>query len=303
MASLPEALHRSYLYAPGSRPDLMEKALVAGADVVVLDLEDAVAPGDKAAARAAVATLLRRLGDHSPCPVEVRINRHPGGLDLDDLEAVITPGLSAVRVPKASSPAELGRLSDQLAILEAASGVDADKTGVTPVIESAAGVADAFGLARAPRVTRLAFGATDFLADIASPGDPSGPATLFARSELVIASRLAGIGPPIDSVHTRLDDEAGLRRSALAARELGFFGKSVIHPLQLGPVHEVFTPSAHEVEHASQILAQTVEAGGGAYALDGELVDPAVVARARATLALVRTNDPLSTTRENDGHT
>jgi citrate lyase subunit beta/citryl-CoA lyase len=282
---LPEPLHRSYLYAPGSRPELMEKALSAGADVVIFDLEDAVAPTDKITAREAVSALLRRLGPDTPCPVQVRVNRGPEGISADDVDAVIGPALSAIRVPKAVSADELQDLSQRLTVLEHAAGLEAGAIGVAPIVESAAGVAAARQLAGAPRVRRLSFGATDFLADIASPGDPAGPATLLARGQLVLASRVAGIGAPVDSVHTHVDDEAGLRASATAARELGFFGKSVIHPRQIATVHDVFTPSAAELERARRIITRAAT-DAGASSLDGELVDPAVVGRARAILAL-----------------
>jgi citrate lyase subunit beta/citryl-CoA lyase len=268
---LPELVQlRSYLYAPGSRPAVMEKALHAGADAVVLDLEDAVAPGEKQAAREAVTAFLCAHAHDAPCPMHVRVNRDWS----DDLNAVAIDGLSAVRVPKAEAASEL---------VEIASRLEGSQTLIYPIVETARGVAACGELAAAPRVARLCFGATDFLADIGAPGDPDGPATLHARGALVLWSRVAGIGAPVDSVHTALDDEAGLRRSAQAGRAFGFVGKSVIHPRQLGPVNEVFTPTASELERARRVIAA---GGGGGSSLDGEFIDPAVVARARATLAL-----------------
>ena len=290
---MPErALLRSYLYAPGSRPEVMEKALGAGADAVVLDLEDAVAPSEKVGARHAVGELIARRGpvhdgDPARTTIHVRINRTPAGPECDDVAAVLRPGLAALRIPKAGSDADLRDLAARLDELEFEAGMQAGSVAVYPIVESAAGVAAARELAAAPRVARLVFGATDFLADIGAPGDPDGPATLYARGALVLASRLAGIDAPIDSVHTALDDEAGLRRGAESARALGFFGKSVIHPRQLAIVHEIFTPSAAELQRARQVLAAGAGSGGGGSTLDGEFVDPAVVARARATLALV----------------
>jgi citrate lyase subunit beta/citryl-CoA lyase len=263
---------RSYLYAPGSRPDVMEKALAAGADAVVLDLEDAVAPDDKAAAREAVAAFVAAHAHDAPCPIHVRINRGC----MDDLDAVMGPGLSAVRAPKAESADEIEEIAARL-------NAAASPAMIFPILESAAGVAACLQIASAPRVGRLVFGANDFLADIGAPGDIDGPATLLARGTMVLQSRIAGIGAPVDAVFPALDDEAGLRRGAQAARALGFVGKSIIHPRQLGPVHEVFTPSEAELQHARQVIA----AGGqGAVALDGQFIDPAIVARARATLAL-----------------
>lgn len=279
---IPPAPLRSYLYAPGSRPHVMDKALRAGADAVILDLEDAVAPADKWEARKAVGGLLRRTGTSARCEVHVRVNRAPDQIDLDDVAAVVAPGLSGLRIPKASSGEELATLAARLDELEARAGMPAGAVAVYPIVESAAGVTAAAELAAAPRVVRLAFGATDFLADIAAWGDPDGPGTLLARGTLVLVSRTAGIAAPIDSVHTRIDDPEGLARGLATARALGFFGKSIIHPRQIAAVHDAFTPSRDELDRARRVLER---AGGGATTLDGELVDPAVVARARTVLA------------------
>jgi citrate lyase subunit beta/citryl-CoA lyase len=142
-----------------------------------------------------------------------------------------------------------------------------------------------------PRVARFAFGATDFLADIGARGPADGEATLHARSRLVLVSRAAAIGPPIDTVHTTIDDVAGLRRSAERARDLGFFGKSLIHPGQIPVVHEVFTSTAEELERARAVVVAFEEAaaeGRAATVVAGEFVDPAVVARSRALLRLAK---------------
>ncbi len=289
---MPDTL-RSYLYAPGSRPDLMAKALRAGADAVVLDLEDAVAAGAKASAREAVAIVIAAADGGGP-ELHVRVNPAGDGFDGDDVRAVVRPGLAALRLPKAASPAAVRALAAALDGLEERAGLPSGRVRLYPTIESAAGVLAASELAAAPRVERLVFGATDFLADIGAPGAADGPATLTARGLLVLASRAAGIAPPVDSVHTALDDAGGLRRSALAARELGFFGKSVIHPRQLAVVHEAFAPTADEVARARQVLAAAGAAAGAGVAATtagGGFVDAAVVARARAVLSQIREVD------------
>lgn len=285
-ASLPEPLPiRSYLYAPGSNPAVMEKALGAGADAVILDLEDAVAPEDKLDARAAVAAVIARLPPRAGTEVHVRINSWPDGPSLDDLAAVVAPGLTGVRLPKVGSAESVGAVAAALDSLEHAAGMAPGSVLLYLSIETAAAALAALELARAPRVARLVFGATDFLADIGSPGAADGPATVVARGQLVLASRAAGIGAPVDNVHTALDDEAGLRRAAAFARELGFFGKSVIHPRQITAVHEVFTPSDAEVSEARRVLDHVAAVGVGASTIDGEMVDAAVVARARRLVA------------------
>jgi len=292
-------LHRAYLYAPGSRPELVAKALAGDVDAVVLDLEDAVAPDAADEARGHVAAALDRWADggrvgsgrvrsgrDSGPDVHVRVNRAPDGYDRDDLAAAVRPGLDGLRLPKAEDPdavAAVGRLLDEL---EPRVGLRPGAIGLYPTVESAAGALAARDLATAsPRVVRLAFGASDFLADVGARGDED-LATLHVRSHLVLASRAAGIGPPIDSVHTRLDDEAGLVAGAERARSLGFVGKSVVHPPQVGPVQRVFTPSSDEVAWADRVVAALGDGRPAATTLDGEFVDPAVVARARGLLAL-----------------
>lgn len=275
---------RSYLYAPGSNPRVMEKALAAGADAVILDLEDSVAPADKLAARGQVAAVITDGG--GPAELHVRVNHGDDGPDLDDVAAVTAPGLTGIRLPKIGSAAEVRAVADALDSLEDIGGMAPGTVRLYLSIETAAAALAVAELAAAPRVARLVFGATDFLADIGSPGTTDGPATALARGMLVLASRAAGIGAPVDCVHTSLDDEEGLRRGAEAARELGFFGKSVIHPRQIPAVHEVFTPSDEELSAARRVLAHADAHGAGATQLDGRLIDAAVVARARRLVAM-----------------
>jgi citrate lyase subunit beta/citryl-CoA lyase len=281
---------RSYLYAPGSDPHVMEKALAAGADAVILDLEDAVAAEDKLAARGHVAAVIARAGGTAPgmgpTELHVRVNHGPHGPDPDDVAAVTASGLTGIRLPKIGSADEVRAVAAALDPLERAAGMAPDTVRLYLSIETAAAALAAAELAAAPRVARLVFGATDFLADIASPGTTDGPATTLARGMLVLASRAAGIGAPVDCVHTALDDDEGLRRSARSARELGFFGKSVIHPRQIPAVHEVFTPSVAELSEARRVLAHVEAHGDGASTLDGHMIDAAVVARARRLIAM-----------------
>lgn len=308
-STAPSPPPRSYLYAPGSRPEVLRKALRAGADAVICDLEDAVAPSEKAAARRHVADLLAELdgglaaelaaqrtaerAGWAPCQVHVRINQTESGFDLDDLRAVVGPGLAAVRLPKVTSAAQIRFLAELLSEREARAGVAGGSIGLYPVIESARGVFAAEAIAAAPRVVRLGFGAADFLADVGARGG-GGPLTDHARAHLVLASRVAGAGPPVDSAFTDLHDIDGLRRQALAARDIGFSGKSVLHPRQVPVVNEVFAPTAEEVAAARRVLAEADRAarrGVGALSVDGQFVDAAVVAQSRALLAMAREDD------------
>jgi len=309
-------LHRSYLYAPGNAPRVMAKALAAGADAVILDLEDAVAPAAKQQARTEVAAVVRgwaqggptagslpagpatgdadRPGGTSPrqprCPdLHVRINREGDGYLDADLLAVVRPGLAALRLPKVESVEAVVEVGRRLDELEAEHDLAPGTVRLYPTIESARGVVSLTALAAAsPRIVRFAIGVADLLADLGAAGDDH-LATLHVRSELVLRSRVAELGPPIDSVHTLLDDDTGLREGAARARALGFHGKSIIHPRQLDIVHDVFTPTAAARADAARIVAALEAAdrdGEAALIVDGRFVDPAVAARARAILSL-----------------
>jgi citrate lyase subunit beta/citryl-CoA lyase len=282
-------LARSYLFAPGSHERLLRDALVAGADAVVFDLEDGVAAEHKPHARDLVRRVLDERG-HGPGPlVFVRVNSVQSGLWRDDLEAIVCPGLDGVRVARAERARDLAEIDAALTSLERERGLAAGALQVIPTVESAAGVAAALAIAGAPRVCALAFGRADFLQDVSAPADAGDSETLYARAALVVASRAAAILPPIAPVHPRLGDPDDLRRTSVAARRLGFFGRSCIHPSQLVVVHEVFTPTPTELEAARALVAAFADAPGASPGLvlpDGRYIDRALADRARSILAL-----------------
>jgi citrate lyase subunit beta/citryl-CoA lyase len=284
------ALLRSYLFAPGHDEKLLDKVFAAGADAVVLDLEDAVPPAEKDRARRLVAQAVASRPPGGRPRVFVRINAVDGDEWPEDVCAVVQPGVCGLRLPKAKSREQVVRVHHALREAEAARGLADGAIELACTVESARGLAAARELAGSPRVRNLAFGATDLAADLGLLPGPEEMETLPARAELVLASRLAGLDPPIASVHTRLHDDDGLRRTTEAARRLGFFGRSVIHPRQLAVVHEVFTPAREEVAWAEAVLRaheEAARAGSGASVAEGgQFVDAAVVRRARAVLAL-----------------
>jgi citrate lyase subunit beta/citryl-CoA lyase len=283
-------LLRSHLYAPGANRRILSKVLDAGADAVILDLEDAVAPSEKDTARGLVADLVTERATSAPCDVHVRINRTADGWDHTDVAAVTLPGLASLRLAKAEDGDHVRALDDYVSKLETDVGLEVGAIGFIPLVETAVGVLAAQDIAASsPRVSSLAFGAADFLADVSGRGEEDGEPTLYARAHLVLACRAAQVGAPSDGVHTAIGDDAGLRRAAERARDLGFFGKSCIHPRQILVVHDVFTPGAEEIAFARRVITAFDEAAGdgvAALVVDGEFVDPAVAARARALLAL-----------------
>ena len=260
-------MHRSYLFAPGHNEKLLGRVFDAGADAVMLDLEDAVPTHAKAQARAMVADVL---ADHSAW---VRINTVGTGLAAADLDAVA--GLAAgIRIPKVESAGDVRWVRDR-----------APDMPLICAIESARGILAAQEIASVPGIRHLSLGGVDLRRDLG--GTDGNLQTLYARSHLVVISRAAGLEPPIDSVYAHLNDEAGLRDQAEFARSLGFFGKSAIHPRQLPILHDVFTPSVGELEWAQTVLDAFDAAGGEAVKLaDGEFVDLPVANRARRLLDL-----------------
>jgi len=261
---------RSYLFVPGNRPDRFEKACNAGADAVIVDLEDAVLPEHKAGARETVAGWL------SPGrSVYVRINGPDTEWFQDDVTAVLRPGVAGIVFPKAESRDHLallaGRLPRQVPIL--------------PLVESARGIWNVMEIATWPGVQRLVFGSDDFRLDANVIGD--GEELLYARSRVVLASRIAGLPPPVDGVTTDIDDENILAEHVNRARRLGFGGKLCIHPRQVDPINRGFLPTAHEISWARGVVAAADASGEGAIRLDGKLVDRPVVERARKLLEFV----------------
>lgn len=273
---------RSWLYVPGDRPDRFDKAVRTGA-AVVLDLEDAVPPAGKDAARDAVVEWLR--GEAGDGEVWVRVNT--GGRGRDDVDAVArTPRLTGVVLPKAGSPALLDRVHDQLSAAEAATGRAPCSLGVSPLVESAAGVLAAPALAAGPRVRCLQLGEVDLAADLGVTPGPDGAELLLARSTVVLASAAAGIAPPPAAVSTEFRDLDAFEAQTRALLALGFRGRACIHPAQVAVVERVCRPSADDVAAARDVLARLAASPGVAVGADGRLLDEAVARQARSILAL-----------------
>ena len=260
---------RSFLFVPGDRPDRFEKALQSGADVVVLDLEDAVAPAVKDNARDHVVNLLLQA---PVCPVVVRVN-HPstawGPADLLVLRSV--PDLDGVMIPKAGSREQLEGVSKQL-----------DGLAILPIIETAAGLLAAPAIATATGVERLILGHLDLAAELGL--DPADDTRLApARFALVVASAAADLPSPVDGVSTHVRDVGRIRAETRSALAAGYLARLCIHPDQIAVVHEALAPDDAQVEWAQSVVASAgIE---GVTVLDGEMVDPPVMRRAHSMLA------------------
>ncbi len=261
-------LPRSYLFVPGDRPERFAKALASGADAVVLDLEDAVAPEHKAEARAAVRAALA----HGDARWVVRINDAATPWFDDDL--ALLGAARTVMLPKAETAAQVAR------VVAARPGI-----AVLALVETARGVLNAATLAEAPGVQRLVFGTIDFALDLDLSGDAAGFDT--AAGLLALASRAAGIAAPVAGVTAAIDDEALLLADLARARAHGFGAKLCIHPKQVAPLHRALAPSAAELDWARRVVAATegAAAGLGAVRVDGRMVDKPVLLRAQRLLA------------------
>lgn len=255
---------RTALFVPGDRPDRFEKAAASGADLVVCDLEDAVAAGSKAQALDAVADWLSK--GARAC---VRINASGTAEQATELTRLRNlPGLVGVLVPKAEDPMELERIHEHVGV------------PLVPLVETALGVSRVMAVAAADGVVRLGFGHLDYSVDIGS--GTGRVAMLSARSAVVLASRVAGLAGPFDGVTPDLDDDDKLADDAGYALDLGFTGKLLIHPRQVAPAQETFTPSAEQLAWARRIVAASEK--GGAVRVDGAMVDAPVVAAALRVL-------------------
>ncbi|MFD9664481.1 HpcH/HpaI aldolase/citrate lyase family protein [Rhodococcus sp. NPDC059968] len=258
-------MDRSYLFAPGHNRKLLGKVFDAGADAVILDLEDAVPLTDKATARANVASAVTT---HTAW---VRINAPGTELAEADLDAVAASA-HGIRIPKVETLDDIRWVADR-----------APGKPLICAIETAKGVANAYAIADHPAVTHIALGGIDLQKDLGTGGGDI--PMQYVRSHLVVAARAAGIAPPIDSVYPHIEDTDGLLRQATHSRALGLFGKSAIHPAQLPAIHTTFSPQQNEIDWAREVVDAFENAGGAAVRLPGgEFVDLPVAERARRIL-------------------
>lgn len=281
---------RTLLFAPGNHARRVEKAFGTGADAVILDLEDAVAISEKRATRSIVVEALQR---PRPCTGYVRVNAMETEFCFGDIQAVVQPGVDGIMLPKIETASDLRAVDWMITELERERGLPLGGIDLLPIVETGKGIDNITEIARAgTRVRRFAFGAGDFTLDVNMAWTAEEDELVYARAALVTASRAAGLEPPVDSVWVRLDDEAGLLKSARYVARTGYQGKMCIHPAQIPVVNGVFTPSDEEVLRAERIVAAFAEAeaaGNAAIQLDGKFIDYPIVYRAQRVLETIRT--------------
>jgi citrate lyase subunit beta/citryl-CoA lyase len=283
---------RSILFVPGNKGRMLEKARSLPADAVILDLEDGVPQGEKALARATVRQALEG-GAYAP-QVILRLNALSTGLAEADLQEAPLPNVDAVCLPKAERVGDVERLASTLETMEMERRLPTRAVEMLLMVETALGVLAAYDMARASqRVRALCLGGEDLAKDLGAIRTREGKELAHARAHLVIAARAAG-AVAIDTIYADLNDFDGLLADAQKARQLGYSGKLLIHPAQIEPVHSAFAPSREEMEHARRVVEafEAAEAQGeGVIALEGQMIDAPVVARARAMLELGATQE------------
>jgi len=259
-------VHRSYLFVPANRPDRYAKACATRAHAIIVDLEDAVPSHDKDSARTSLAEWL----PHAPRPVLVRVNAADSEWFEGDLQICAGNNVAGLLLPKCERIDDLRRIADACADVP-----------IHPLIETARGLWNALSVAQAPGVRSVLFGSLDFQLDVGTSDDE----LLYARSQLVVVSRVAGIEAPIDGVTQAIDDAELLRRHARRSRELGFGGKACIHPRQVDIVNDCFAPTADDVRWAEAVVTAFAKASGSAVLVDGRMVDRPVLLKAQAILS------------------
>ncbi len=279
-------MRRSMLFLPGNTPNIIQNGGILGADAVILDLEDAVAPGEKDSARILVRSVIRSMG-FDRCEVIVRITATATPFWQKDLDAIIPVRPSLIMPPKTASAQDVLKVDAYITQLEEKLGMEKGSVGLIPLIETALGVENAFQIASAsPRVKAIFLGGEDLTADLHCKRTKEGEEISYARCRLVCAARAAGI-EVYDTPFTDVNDDEGIYTDAQKAKSLGFTGKSAISPRHVKAINEVFSPSIKDIEYAYEVMEAIrigKEQGKGAVSLRGKMIDAPIVARAMQTI-------------------
>ena len=283
-------MRRSMLFLPGNNPNMLINGNCLGADAVIFDLEDAVAPSEKDAARILVRNTIRYM-DFRGCEIIVRINSIDTPYWKEDIAQILPyrPGL--ILLPKTGSAADVLEADAYISALEDKLGMAPNTVGLMPLIETAMGVENAFGIASASkRVKALFLGAEDLTADLQCKRTKEGREIEYARTRLVVAARAAGVDV-YDTPFTDVNDDEGIVTDAQLAKALGFTGKASISPRHVDVINAVFSPTQKEIDYAYEVMeaiALAKRQGKGAIALHGKMIDAPIVARAQRTIDMAK---------------
>ena len=283
-------MRRSMLFLPGNNPNMLINGNCLGADSVIFDLEDAVSPDEKDAARILVRNTMRYM-DFRGCEIIVRINSIDTPYWQKDLDAILPYGPGLILLPKTGSAADVLAADQYMTQVEEKLGMATGTVGLMPLIETAMGVENAFAIASATgRVKALFLGAEDLTADLQCKRTKEGREIEYARTRLVMAARAAGIDV-YDTPFTDVNDDEGIEVDALLAKSLGFSGKASISPRHVDVINRVFSPTMAEIDYAYEVMeaiALAKQQGKGAIALRGKMIDAPIVMRAQRTIAMAQ---------------
>ncbi|WHH61734.1 aldolase/citrate lyase family protein [Petroclostridium sp. X23] len=281
-------MRRTMLFIPGNNPGMLLNGDVFGADSIILDLEDAVSPNEKDAARILVRNALRSL-EYEGVEVIVRINSLSTPFWKRDLEVIIPEQPDVILPTKIQCREDIEIIDSYITNIEKEKGLPLNKVKLMPLLETALGIENAFEIAKAsPRIDALYLGAEDLTADLKAKRTKEGKEIFYSRSRILVAAKAAGL-PAVDTPFTDVDDEEGLIKDAVFAREMGFNGKAVISPRHIDHVNRIFTPSQQEIEYAQdvmEVIETAKKQGKGAISLNGKMIDAPIVERARQILEM-----------------
>ncbi|MDK2918860.1 MAG: citrate lyase subunit beta / citryl-CoA lyase [Candidatus Petromonas sp.] len=281
-------LRRTMMYIPGNNPGMIREGHIYGSDSLMFDLEDSVSLKEKDAARFLVYNALKTI-DYEGTETVVRVNGLDTPFGRDDFEAIVRAKPDIIRLPKTEKPEDIIEADKLISEIETKVGMEVGTVKLMAAIESALGIINAYDIAKAsPRLIAIAIGAEDFVTDMKTTRSKDGVELMMARSQVLLAARAAGIYA-LDTVFSDINDEEGFINEVKHIKQLGFDGKSVIHPKQIEPVHRIYTPSNKEIEKSIRVLNAIEEAernGSGVIALDGKMIDGPIVERARRVIEL-----------------
>lgn len=281
-------MRRSMLFLPGNNPNMLINGNCLGADAVIFDLEDAVSPQEKDAARILVRNTMRYL-DFKGCEIIVRINSVDTEYWKADIDAILPEKPDLILLPKTSMPGDVLMADEYMTQVEEKLGFEKDTVGLMPLIETALGVENSYAIASSSkRVKALFLGAEDLTADLQCKRTKEGREIEYARTRLVVAARAAGVDV-YDTPFTDVNDDEGIIDDAKLAKSLGFTGKASISPRHVEVINDVFSPTQADIDYAYEVMDAiriANEQGKGAISLHGKMIDAPIVARAERTIAM-----------------
>ncbi|MCG4570976.1 aldolase/citrate lyase family protein [Clostridium cochlearium] len=287
-------LRRSMLFVPGNNPGLIRDVQIYKPDSVMFDLEDSISITEKDSARFLVHNMLKKFGDYYKeinLETVVRINGLDTEYGLKDLEAIVLAQPDIIRIPKTETPEDVFEVERHIERIEKENGIEVGTTKIMVAIESPLGVLNAYQIATSSkRLIGMAIGGEDFVTNMKTNRSPEGIEMLTARGIIAMAARAAGISA-LDSVYSDIHNDEGFLKEAKLIKQLGFDGKSLIHPRQIELIHSVYTPSKKEIDKAYKVVMATEEAireNKGVFTVDGKMIDKPIIDRANHVLALAK---------------